>query len=77
MANDAWTFMLLAPAEATVATAAVVVDEVVVPAITTEVLVTVVARQIPGLVGLQPPAQHPEMALRLTLADMMVAGQVQ
>jgi len=71
--------MRLAAAEATVAIAAVVlVDELVPPAAaTTEVLVTVVARQIPGLVGLQPPAQHPDMPPRLTLAEAIVADQVQ
>jgi len=70
---------LFAAAEATVAIAAVDVVEGVDFTIT-EVLVTVVGKQIPGLFVLQPPAQQPAMAVRLTLAllpTMVVAGQVQ
>jgi len=68
----------LAPAEATVAIAGVVF--VVAPLATrTEVLVIVVGKQIPALVGLHPPAQQPLMALRVTAAlpEIVVAGQVQ
>jgi len=70
----------LAEPEAWVAITAVVVDDPDPDAKTTDVLVMVVGKQIPGLVGLQPPAQQPPMAVRTTFEEfpaIVVAGQEQ